>query len=61
MMTFKFELLDYQRDYARLENEQEARELEKLLEESYQSAGFEVVRVPKMSVQQRVDFILSHL
>lgn len=59
--VFLFELLDYQRDYARLENEQEAKILEKLLEEAYSSLGMEVIRVPKMSVQQRVEFILKQL
>lgn len=59
--VFLFELLDYQRDYARLENEQEAKILEKLLEEAYSNLGMEVIRVPKMSVQQRVEFILKQL
>lgn len=59
--VFLFELLDYQRDYARLENEKEAKILEDLLEESYRSLGMEVIRVPKMSVQQRVEFILKQL
>ncbi len=58
---FLFELLDYQQDYARLENEKEAKILEDLLEESYKSLGMEVIRVPKMSVQRRVEFILKHL
>lgn len=59
--VFLFELLDYQQDYARLENEKEAKELEFLLEQSYKSLGLEVIRVPKMTIQQRVDFILKNL
>ena len=59
--VFLFQLLDYQKDYARLENAKEAQELEDFLKRDYESLGLEVVYVPKMSVEDRVKFILDNL
>lgn len=59
--VFLFELLDYKKDYARVENEQEARMLESTLERNYTELGMEVVRVPPMSVEERIKFILQRL
>lgn len=56
--VFLFEMLDYQKDYARTENSIEALNLENALEKSYQELGLEVIRVPKMSIKRRVNFVL---
>ena len=55
------ELLKYELDYARTESQEEAQILDGLLEKSYTDLGIEVTRVPKMSVEKRVKFILDNL
>ncbi len=59
--VFLMELLKYELDYARTESQEEAQLLEKLLEKSYTDLGIIVIRVPKMSVEKRVKFILDNL
>ncbi len=59
--VFLFELLEYEQDYARTEDEEQARMLEKLLEESYRNHGFVVVRVPPLSIEERMAFVLKNL
>jgi predicted ATPase len=54
-------MLDYKKDYARVESSIEALNLEKALEKSYQDLGIEVIRVPKMSIDERVNFVLANL
>ncbi len=58
---FFLELLDYKKDYARVENEKDAVILERLLEESYIKLKMEVVKVPKMSIKKRLDFIIDRI
>ena len=58
---FLFELLDYQIDYARTEDKERANHLEKLLEESYQYINAPVIKIPKMSIEKRLEIILSHI
>lgn len=59
--VFLLELLKYELDYARTESEEEARLIDSLLEKSYTDIGIKVIRVPKMSVEKRVQFILDNL
>lgn len=59
--VFLMELLEYKPDYARTESQEEARILEGLLENAYKELGMEVTRVPRMSVDERVKFLLSFL
>jgi len=59
--VFLLELFKYEQDYARTESQEEAMLLENLLEKSYSDLGFTVVRVPKMSIEKRVKFILTNL
>lgn len=59
--VFLMELIKYESDYARTESEEEARILDKLLEDAYKELGMEVIRVPKMSVNERIEFILSKI
>ncbi|MBI2027991.1 MAG: ATP-binding protein [Candidatus Levybacteria bacterium] len=59
--VFLVELIKYELDYARTESQEEAMLIDSLLEKSYTDLGIEVIRVPKMSVEKRVDFILNNL
>jgi predicted ATPase len=45
----------------RSEDEKIASKLEGLLKESYRMLGYEIIVVPLMSVNKRVDFILKHI
>jgi predicted ATPase len=59
--VFLLELLDYEKDYARIENEATARALQELFKKVYVDAGFEVITVPRCSVEDRLAFIHRHL
>lgn len=59
--VFLLELIKYELDYARTESQEEAQLLEKLLEKSYAEINIPIVRVPKMSVEERAEFILKNL
>lgn len=59
--VFLVELLEYDLDYARIESPEQAKMLEDLLEKSYTDLGIKVIRVPKMSVTERADFVLNNL
>ncbi|MBW1837049.1 MAG: ATP-binding protein [Deltaproteobacteria bacterium] len=58
---FLFERLSFARDDARSENDAQAASLECLIRNSYQTLGYDIVRVPLLSVKQRTEFILQHL
>ncbi|MCL5438827.1 MAG: ATP-binding protein [Patescibacteria group bacterium] len=58
---FLMELLKYETDYSRTESQEEAILLEELLEKSYVELGLKVIRVPKMSIEKRMNFILERL
>jgi len=58
---FLLELIKYEVDYARTESQEEAMLIENLLEKSYRDLNIEIIRVPKMSVEERVKFILNNL
>ena len=59
--VFLMELIKYELDYARTESQEEAMMIDSLLEKSYTDIDIKVVRVPKMSVEKRVKFILDNL
>jgi predicted ATPase len=59
--AFLMELGQFEADYARSESPAEARELEALLEAAYAEAGIEVVRVPWMSVDERLAVMAQFL
>lgn len=59
--VFLLDLLAFQRDGARNESPEEAKKIENLLFDAYRGLGYEVIRVPVMSVEKRVDFILANL
>jgi predicted ATPase len=45
----------------RAEDERMAKNLDKLLKQSYEMLGYPVVHVPVLTVEQRVNFILERL
>lgn len=59
--VFLLELFKYEVDYARTESQEEAILLEELLERSYKECNIKVIRVPRMSVKKRLDFILKNV
>ena len=59
--VFLLELLSYENDYARIEDEKKAVRLGKLIFESYSKLGYSVIRVPVGSITKRVKFILNKL
>lgn len=59
--VFLLELLKYKKDYARIETQDEAMLIEDLLEKTYADLGMTVIRVPKMTVEKRIKFVLKNL
>lgn len=59
--VFLMELIKYETDYARAESQEEAMILDNLLEKSYTDLGIEATRVPKLSVEERVQFIKNNI
>ena len=59
--VFLFERLRFLTDPVRTEDEKTARRLNRLIEESYQSLGYDIIHVPLLSVQERTDFVLERL
>jgi len=58
---FFFEELPFEKDYARVEDEKTIKKLNKLLKESYENLGYEVMVVPPVSVKERVTMILADI
>ena len=58
---FLFERLKFLADPVRSEDEKTADRLKYLIEESYQSLGYDLIVVPVGSVEDRTEFILTHL
>ena len=58
---FFLEQLPYKNDYARVEDEETANRISELLFKAYANLGYEVIRVPAMSIEDRTEFILSHV
>lgn len=58
---FFLELLDFQEDYARTDQEK-AVEIHEKLKESYERLGIPIIEVPKMTTKfERADFIIKNL
>lgn len=55
------QLLNYKNDESRLENLEEATKIHEAIADAYISLGYEVVRVPVLSPEDRVEFILSRI
>jgi predicted ATPase len=58
---FFLEPLKFEKDYARIEDEETARKLSELIKKTYLDMGYEVVSVPRMPIEERIKFILSNL
>lgn len=59
--VFLMELAKYETDYARTESQEEAMLIDGLLERCYTDLGINVVRVPKMGIEERAKFIIDNL
>lgn len=58
--VFVFDRLPLKQDGVRLENEDEAKQLDILLEQAYIDLGYTPIRVPVVSITDRVTFIINH-
>jgi predicted ATPase len=58
---FFLESLPFEKDYARIENEKQAKRLGELIKKAYLDLGYDVVTVPRMPIEERVNFVLSNL
>jgi len=58
---FFFERITFEIDTVRSEDDEIAAALDGLLKKSYQMLGYEIISVPLMTIEDRVDFILKHL
>ncbi len=52
---------EFQKDYARTEDAAFTERIHGLLEDAYSKQGIEVVVVPPLEIEERVDFILQHV
>ena len=59
--VFLFERLRFLADPVRSEDERTACRLNRLIEESYQSLGYDIIHVPLLSVEERTEFVLERL
>ena len=58
---FLFDRLRIKHDEVRNENEEDSILIERLIEETYKTLGYEIIRVPVLPVGRRTDFILENL
>lgn len=59
--VFLLQRLKYAEDYARVEDEKTAAEIEQLLEICYNTIGLPLIKVPEMPIEERERFILDNL
>lgn len=59
--VFLLDPLPFEKDYARVEDEETVHRLDQLLYDSYVGLDYEVLRVPIMPVDERAQFIVSKL
>ncbi|UCH22538.1 MAG: ATP-binding protein [Deltaproteobacteria bacterium] len=59
--VFLLERLVFEKDPARVEDESIATQLDRLIEDSYRMLGYDIGRVPVLSIKDRTDFILQRL
>lgn len=57
--VFLLERLAFLPDPVRSENEETARRLEQLIEESYRALDYDIIQVPLLSIAERTEFILK--
>ena len=59
--VFLLEQLQFEKDYARSENERLASSLNRLIRKAYSDLGYDIIFVPRASVGKRTEFIISKL
>ena len=59
--VFLLDRLPYTQDYARTETKEQQDKLHELLEKAYRELNFEIVKVPLMPIENRVEFVLQNL
>ncbi len=59
--VFLLQRLVFEKDPVRSEDEAIAIELDRLIKDSYQMLGYDVVHVPVLSIQERIEFILQRI
>lgn len=59
--VFLLDLLPFEKDYARTEDEQLAQYIDKLLYRTYRELGYKVERIPIRPVEERTNIILNSL
>jgi len=58
---FLLERLPFEKDYARIENEEIAEKLHFLIKEAYANLGYEIVEIPAVKVEERLKIILANI
>lgn len=58
---FLLDLLPFEKDYARTEDSYKAKQIEQLIYETYEELNYEVMPVPILTIDERVNFILDSL
>ena len=58
---FFLEKIAYQKDYARIEDENESDEIGRLLFDAYTNLGYEIKTIPNDNVENRIKLILSNI
>lgn len=59
--VFVLELLDYNQDYFRVESAETAQKMQTLFKQIYEEAGYETILIPRGSVAERLELILTHI
>lgn len=60
-LVFFMEQLPFKNDYGRVENEEDALKLSAMLYMAYTECGYDLVKVPVMSVEDRAQFIIDRI
>ena len=58
--VFIFDPLPFEKDGVRLDNQDQTMKLDKLFEQGYKDLGYNPIRVPVMSIEDRATMILKH-
>lgn len=59
--VFLPDMLPYKKDYARNESKQNALKIHQLIKKTYEELGYEIVKIPVMSVEDRTKMILKYV
>jgi predicted ATPase len=60
-IVFVLELLDFEKDYGRIEDHKTSQGIQKLTAKAYKALGYTTVVVPILPIKERGDFILNYL